>query len=69
MSVLNDDERPIRELRSECDSEWCVGRNGCTRIVAYDESGEMFFVPWFAIYFGDEVKVRVPARTLSVHYQ
>ena len=34
-------------------------RTGYTRIVAYGEPGEHCYVPWFAIYRGDEVAQRV----------
>lgn len=39
-----------------------VGSNGVTKIAVYDEYGEMSYVPWFAIYVGEEIVWRVNAK-------
>jgi hypothetical protein len=38
-----------------------LGANGVTKIEAYDEVGQMAYVPWFAIYVGNEIVRRVNA--------
>lgn len=39
-----------------------VGRDGVTRIEAYNEFGEGDYVIWFAIYTGEEITWRVNGK-------
>lgn len=39
-----------------------VGNNGVSKIESYDECGEMSYVPWFAIYVGDQITWRVNGK-------
>ena len=68
---LSKDARPIESVHwaSEYAEHFRVGRGGCTRIVAYDESGSMANVPWLAVCFGDEIRARIPAEQVSVFYK
>lgn len=49
---------------------YCVGpRKGITRIVCYRESGEMSYVPWFAVYNGDVISQRINGKfVMEVNY-
>ena len=64
------DERPVSALYFEGEGAGRikVGESGVTAIVAYEEFGEMAGVPWFAIYKGDKIKERWPARMCGVVY-
>ena len=68
MLRIKQDIRPIRALH---DGQWsvAVGLNGITSIEAYEETGEMAMVPWFAVCCGEAVKYRVPARRVIVEYE
>jgi hypothetical protein len=44
------------------------GPTGVTSIMPYAEPGEMGSIPWFAIYVGDRLVDRVPARMVIVVY-
>lgn len=64
MIKVTKDERPISSLVIDYNQrvhDWqpTVGRNGVTKIEAYDETGQMAYVSWFAIYVGDEAVWRV----------
>ena len=39
---------------------------GITRIVAYGEPGEMCYLPWFAVYVGDEMIERINATDVCL---
>ena len=39
-----------------------------TRIESYGEPAQYCNVPWFAVYVGDEIAMRVPAGQVSVQY-
>ena len=73
-TILEDD----REIQAIWTSEQCgwdivhtgVSRDDCTKIVAYGEPGEHAWIPWFAVYNGDVLVVRVPAHKCeAVRYQ
>ena len=68
-TVLSRDARPIAAVfyPQEADPGFTVGSNGCTQIVAYDESGQQA-IPWIAVFVGDEIKWRIPADQVSVRY-
>lgn len=71
MSKLSEDRRPIESIwyDDEEHGNFWVGRLGVTRIEPYDEYGEMAPVPWLAVYKGDFLMARVPARKVTVVYQ
>jgi len=58
---MNEDARPIKSLHWHDAEGSCVvvGSNGVTAIRHYYENGQLAGVPWFAIYFGDEIGSRV----------
>ena len=45
-----------------------VGSKGVTKIIAYDEAGEMAPVPWLAVYKGDKLWNRIAARHVRIEY-
>lgn len=45
-----------------------VGIGGITRIIPYEENGQMAKVTWFAIYKGDFLFERVDSTGMSVTY-
>jgi hypothetical protein len=64
---ITKDERTISGLVIDDNQrayDWnpTVGNNGITKIVAYDEAGEMAYVPWFAIYADDNLVRRVNGK-------
>jgi len=68
---IPDDDRPITMLVFPYEevSYYKVGAGGATRIVAYNECGQMEVVPWFAVYEGDVLTIRVNAAHVeTVHY-
>jgi hypothetical protein len=69
-TALSDDDRPIKSINAKGDMQaWFrIGVGGCSRIVAYDESGHMANIPWIAVVCGDEIICRVPADHVSIHY-
>lgn len=67
-TALSRDERQITSAIGER-GNFAVGDFGVTKITAYDENGEMAYVPWLAIWKGDAVVVRCPARDMTISYQ
>ena len=67
-SVMDDD----REISSLLISEqgWRgVGSDGVTAVKVYKEAGEMAYVAWFAIYYGEEMNLRVNGKfVIEVNY-
>lgn len=64
--ILKDD-RPITSLVIDSNQrvqDWnpTVGRDGVTKIEAYNEFGEGDYVIWFAIYTGEEITWRVNGK-------
>lgn len=69
--LIYDDPRPITAVWYEGDfGGWRVGdlAYNCTRIVAYKEHGQGDFVPWLAVYSGDEIIARIPASMVTIRY-
>ena len=64
---MSKDSRPIYSAIGD-NGRYIVGSLGVTKIEAYDENGEMAYVPWLAVFQGDELAYRVPARCMSVCY-
>lgn len=66
---LSQDDMPIKAVHQMSgDDNYVVGVKGVTRIMAYDEHGEMDWVPWVAIYAGERLWLRMPARNLKIYY-
>lgn len=64
-----DDPRTITTVSVDGYS-WNVGQNGITRIVVYQERGEMSYVPWFAIYCGEMITERINGKmVMGVQYE
>lgn len=70
-SVLATDPRPILEAWTfgGHGGGWVVGQAGTTKIEAYDDLGSESFVPWIAVYAGDQVVVRIVAHQVEIHYE
>ena len=67
---LIDDPRPIHwaeSASSRCQGELgaAVGGDGVTRIVPYEENGQMAPVTWLAVYKGDEIVARLNAAEMA----
>lgn len=69
-SILRD-PRPIASVwfHGEGAGGHQVGSAGCTRIAAYPENGEYAEIAWVAVYHGDHLKTRFPAKMVVVFYQ
>ena len=67
---LSKDTRPIKAIAWDDaeQSHFKVGQSGVTRIEAYDENGSMSFVPWLAVFKGDDIVHRCPADQVSIGY-
>ena len=67
MSKLTEDKR---EIKSVCGHgiRWDVGVDGVTKIEAYDEMGQMSYVPWIAIWVGDTIILRMDAQGKTICY-
>lgn len=67
--LIYDDPREIEMvlIPGVEDACWRVGF-GCDRIVAYREHGQADWVPYFAVYTGDEIMTRIPASLVVVDY-
>lgn len=67
-----DDERPIKCAWFNDDRgdeySFIVGNEGITEIRVYREAGEMGWVPWIAVYHGDEIWHRFPAHMCGLIY-
>ncbi|HYE38190.1 hypothetical protein [Methylocaldum sp.] len=68
--LIYDDPRPVLGIYydDEQGTSHSVGTCGCTAIVAYKEHGVGDYQPFFAVYYGDELRARVPAWKVSVGY-
>ena len=68
-----EDKREIRALYLGDNEETCfrLKYGGCTKIVPYEERGEMSNVTWFAVYNNiNEIISRINGRFVSsVHYE
>lgn len=68
--TITEDERPITTAFVNCAGEgYVLGRGGVTRIAAYNECGEYAYIPWVAIYRGEEIAMRFPAHQLTLGYE
>ena len=71
-STMLEDDRAITAISSE-DHNYSVGHRAgsgvCTKIEVYGEPAEFCYVPWLAVYCGDEIYARVPAWMVAVYYK
>ena len=60
-TAIFDDERPIQAVvtMGEDYSVYIVGHGGVTKITPYREVGQMTYIPWLAVYAGDDITARV----------
>jgi hypothetical protein len=63
--LIYDDAREIESINGQIGC-WTSGDG--VRIVAYKEHGQGDYVPYYAVYRGDEIVTRVPASFVAVHY-
>jgi len=71
MKTVLEDMRKIKALHCDLGEEthsFFVGEGGITRIEAYAENGHMALVPWFAVYKGEEIAVRMDGLGKTVCY-
>lgn len=78
-----DDPRPIRNVSwGELlgDGWWRIGQRygdklpdgslqEITKIIAYKETGQYGYVPWVAVYVGDEIVVRADCTGAQIIYE
>lgn len=65
---LSRDERTIQSAIGER-GRFILGELGVTKIIAYDENGEMAHVPWLAIFKGETIAARCSARDMTISYE
>jgi hypothetical protein len=66
--TIIEDDREIKTIFKD----WFlikVGENGVTKIVPYQESGQMSMVTWFAVYKGDFLQTRIDSTGLGIEYK
>ena len=69
MTRITDDERPIVWISwSDGNAFIKVGQQGVTKIEAYEEAGQMGWVPWLKVYAGDVVTQRIDAAGKEIGY-
>jgi len=72
IAQLTADPNPISTIAfgpTPDDAGYSVGVNGVSRIEPYHENGEMAPVAWLAVFIGDTIIARVPARMVFIVYQ
>ena len=65
MNQILEDAREIQSIWWEPDGSYSVGVLGTTKIEVYPEAGQFCVTPWFAIWKGSMVVVRVNAASLA----
>lgn len=70
MIRILDDDSPISCIHFD-KAKWSisVNRDGITKIEAYGEAGEMAQVPWIAVWKGNKILYRFPARMCRIEYK
>lgn len=68
--LMFDDDREIESVHDDSAAiTWHIlGANGITKIQAYKEQGSLDFIPYLAIWKGDELVERRPAIGLRIMY-
>lgn len=71
IKTIVEDDRPITAIHwdDEDGSVLSVGDFGVTKIVAYGEPAEYCLVPWIAVYKGEEIAQRIPAKVIRIVYE
>lgn len=72
MDTIMHDAREIREIHLSGDYQtdaYEVGKYGVTKIIPYEESGEYSLLTFLAIYKGEDIAVRLPARNMVIYYK
>ena len=64
--LIYEDPRPIESISGQIG---CWSTASGLRIIAYKEHGQGDYVPYYAVYRGDEIVARVPASFVAVHYE
>jgi hypothetical protein len=70
--LMHEDPRPIARvyiITSDENASWAVGSIGVTEIVAYAEAGGLGPEAYLAVYKGDSIIARMPARSVEIHYK
>lgn len=71
-TALSNDPRKIMSVETmgegAANYRWVRNDSRVSKIEAYDEHGQMDWVPWIAIFHGDEIWVRLPAHNLKISY-
>lgn len=63
---LSRDNRKIKNISFENENSYWIGHGSdVTAIIAYDENGEASHVPWVAVFKGEFLYSRIPARQLA----
>jgi hypothetical protein len=72
MNTIFEDKRQISRISPNTDIEGTsfikVGTNGVTKIEAYREYGWGEYVPWLAIWKGDNLHMRTAAQGWDIFY-
>lgn len=64
---ITKDQRTILHIIGDGDY-FGVGSGNCTLIEAYDELGEMGYVPWFKVWNGTKLIARVNSKYVKFVY-
>ncbi len=67
LSML-EDSRLIERVWFDDDLAFVIGISGVTKIEIYGECGSNAFVPWVAVYQGEEIWQRFPASMCGIQY-
>jgi len=46
-----------------------VGVQEVTKLVVYKEYSQLDFIPYIAVYMGEEIVTRLPAIGMTIHYK
>ena len=65
MESVLDETRTIKSVYWHPDGAFTVGVCGVTKIEAYREAGQGGYVPWFAVWKGDDLLQRVNGAVVA----
>lgn len=65
------DNRQIVQVNDDraCVTHFILGVNGVTKLELYEERGLTDWIPYLAVFKGDEIAVRMPASGLTIFYK
>jgi len=74
IKTIFQDEREIESIRGDFGSffsnqQFSPSDGLIDKIVAYEEPGQMGWVPFLAVYLNGEIKVRINAMNVSIFYK